>query len=105
VRFVAKLPFSPLCAITSVDNFVDKKTDHFRSISITFRSKTEKIRKKSQKTLKTETTYLTQTTIAQKILTYLTHLNPNFARFRAATFKLFHKIMQKVPITPYLTTP
>jgi len=39
----------PVCAITSVDNFVDKKTAHFRSISITFRSKTEKSEKNRKK--------------------------------------------------------
>ena len=43
--------------------------------------------------------------IAQKNLTYLTHLNPNFARFRAATFKLFPQNSAKITTTLYESTP
>jgi len=61
---------------------MDKKTVHFWKFSAKFGSKTEKNRKKLKKTPKNNLAYLSQTTIAQKILTYLTHIKPLFARFR-----------------------
>jgi len=66
--------------------FAPTKTVHFRNISGAFGNKTIQ---KSPKTFKTVTPHLTQTTIAQKNLTYLTHLNAYFARLRAYTFMLF----------------
>ena len=39
----------PVCAISSVDNFVDKKNAHSRNISTAFGTKTEKNREKRSK--------------------------------------------------------
>jgi len=92
----------PLCAISSVDNFYPYKNRPFPQYFDHFWIKNRIKQKKTEKNMLRKRNMLN---IAQRNLTYLTHLNPNFARFRAATLKLFAQNSAKTATTLYESTP